>query len=269
DRGEEMEWQNQEMQQQEEGYLQYQFQNGVCGKVMTDEQMEELRKQIVAYAVISEQLAEMHKAMSAHQDFTGGLSLFFALPPFYVTLIPVCGSIDVSVHRLSSDCVKGIRLGNFYCDPIVASIGHNITARQRWTPTSLQLQILESIYDLGNGTPSKQKIKEIAVELAQHGQISETNVYNWFQNRRARSKRKQQSSGSINAEPEADAEGLGTKEKRTKPESLKFIDIPAQGVESFYFQNPDTGIDQFTGKVESSGGYDPYNNLVEQFGLLG
>ncbi|EOY15297.1 PREDICTED: WUSCHEL-related homeobox 8 [Theobroma cacao] len=228
-----MEWQNQEMQQQEEGYLQYQFQNGVCGKVMTDEQMEELRKQIVAYAVISEQLAEMHKAMSAHQDFTG------------------------------------IRLGNFYCDPIVASIGHNITARQRWTPTSLQLQILESIYDLGNGTPSKQKIKEITVELAQHGQISETNVYNWFQNRRARSKRKQQSSGSINAEPEADAEGLGTKEKRTKPESLKFIDIPAQGVESFYFQNPDTGIDQFTGKVESSGGYDPYNNLVEQFGLLG
>ncbi|KAK6257003.1 hypothetical protein QUC31_000462 [Theobroma cacao] len=228
-----MEWQNQEMQQQEEGYLQYQFQNGVCGKVMTDEQMEELRKQIVAYAVISEQLAEMHKAMSAHQDFTG------------------------------------IRLGSFYCDPIVASIGHNITARQRWTPTSLQLQILESIYDLGNGTPSKQKIKEITVELAQHGQISETNVYNWFQNRRARSKRKQQSSGSINAEPEADAEGLGTKEKRTKPESLKFIDIPAQGVESFYFQNPDTGIDQFTGKVESSGGYDPYNNLVEQFGLLG
>ncbi|XP_021284845.1 WUSCHEL-related homeobox 8-like [Herrania umbratica] len=228
-----MEWQNQEVQQREEGYLQYQFQNGVCGKVMTDEQMEELRKQIVAYAVISEQLAEMHKAMSAHQDFTG------------------------------------IRLGNPYCDPIVASIGHKITARQRWTPTSLQLQILESIYDLGNGTPSKQKIKEITAELEQHGQISETNVYNWFQNRRARSKRKQQASGSINAEPEEDAEGLGTKEKRTKPESLEFIDIPAQGVESFYFQNPDTGIDQFTGKVESSRGYDPYNNLVEQFGLLG
>ena len=72
-----MEWQNQEMQPEgEEEYLQYQIQNGVCGKVMTDEQMEELRKQIVAYAIISEQLAEMHKAMSAHQDFTG-LSLFF------------------------------------------------------------------------------------------------------------------------------------------------------------------------------------------------
>ncbi|XP_022769398.1 WUSCHEL-related homeobox 8-like isoform X2 [Durio zibethinus] len=218
-----MEWQNQELQQQRQGeeYLQYHIQNGVCGKVMTDEQMEELRKQIVAYAVISEQLAEMHKAMSAHQDFTG------------------------------------IRLGNLYCDPIAASVAHKITARQRWTPTALQLQILESIYDQGNGTPSKQKIKEITAELAQHGQISETNVYNWFQNRRARSKRKLQASGSINgnAEREADAESLGTKEKRTKPESLEFIDT--KGVERFYFQNSDTGD------------YDPYNNLVEQFGLLG
>ncbi|XVE94398.1 hypothetical protein REPUB_Repub02eG0005300 [Reevesia pubescens] len=223
-----MEWQSQEMQQEGgEEYLQYQIQNGVCGKVMSDEQMEELRKQIVAYAVISEQLAEMHKAMFAHHDFTG------------------------------------IRLGNIYSD------GHKITGRQRWTPTALQLQILESIYDQGNGTPSKQKIKEITAELTQHGQISETNVYNWFQNRRARSKRKLQVSGSINAVPEADAEGLATKEKRTKPESLEFIDNSAQGFESFYFQNSDTGIDQLIGKVESSRGYEPFNNLVEQFGLLG
>ncbi|XVF35818.1 hypothetical protein REPUB_Repub19eG0003500 [Reevesia pubescens] len=230
-----MEWQNQEMQQHggEDQYL-LQIQDGVCGKVMSDEQMEELRKQIVAYAVISEQLAEMHKAMSAHHDFTG------------------------------------IRLGNLYCDPIAASIGHKITGRQRWTPTALQLQILESIYDQGHGTPSKRKIKDLTAELAQHGQISETNVYNWFQNRRARSKRKIQASGSINAEPEADAdaEGLATKERRTKPESLEFIDNSTQGVETFYFQNSDTGIDQLMGKVESSRGYDPYNNLVEQFGLL-
>lgn len=78
-----------------------------------------------------------------------------------------------------------------YCDPLGAPGGHKITARQRWTPTPMQLQILERIFDQGNGTPSKQKIKEITIELSQHGQISETNVYNWFQNRRARSKRKQ------------------------------------------------------------------------------
>ncbi|MBA0670286.1 hypothetical protein Goklo_025035 [Gossypium klotzschianum] len=214
-----MDWENQEMQhhhQQGEDYLQYQIQNGVCGKVMTDEQVEELRKQIVAYSAISEQLAELHKSMSAHHNFTG-------------------------------------RLGNLYCDPISASVGHKITARQRWTPTALQLQILENIYEQGTGTPSKQKIKEIASELAQHGQISETNVYNWFQNRRARSKRKLQSStDSVNAETD-----MSTKEKRTKPVDPDFITNISQGVESFYFQ------------ASISRGYDSCNNLAEQFGLLG
>ncbi|MFQ6635869.1 hypothetical protein Gotur_010727 [Gossypium turneri] len=223
-----MEWENQHG---EEEYLQYQIQNGVCGKVMSDEQVEELKKQIVAYSAISEQLAELHKSMSAHHDFTG------------------------------------IRLGNLYCDPVSASFGHKITARQRWTPTPLQLQILENIYEQGTGTPSKQKIKEIASELAQHGQISETNVYNWFQNRRARSKRKfQVSTGSANAESEPD---VSTKEKKTKPVGLDFIDNFSQGVESFYFQGSESGIDQLMGKEESSRGFDPYNNLVEQFGLLG
>lgn len=40
-------------------------------KVMTDEQLETLRKQIAVYATICEQLIEMHKTLSAHQDLTG------------------------------------------------------------------------------------------------------------------------------------------------------------------------------------------------------
>lgn len=120
--------------------------------------------------------------------------------------------------------------------------GHKISARQRWTPTPVQLQILESIFDQGTGTPSKQKIKEITVELSQHGQISETNVYNWFQNRRARSKRKQLVSSSANTlhngggggaagaagaggadsevETEVDSLLLHDEHKTTKPENL-------------------------------------------------
>ncbi|KAK8705762.1 hypothetical protein V6N13_049355 [Hibiscus sabdariffa] len=229
-----MEWENQEMQQAEE-YLQYQIRNGLREKVMTDVQVEELRKQIVVYAAISEQLVELHKSMSAHHDFTG------------------------------------MRLGNLYCDSVTASIGHKITARQRWTPTPFQLQILENIYEQGTGTPGKQKIKEIASELAQHGQISETNVYNWFQNRRARSKRKLQASMAASATGEAESrtEDVVAKDKKTKPAGSDFADNIANRVESFYFQNSNAGIDQLIGKVESSRGYDSYTNLAEQYGLLG
>lgn len=143
----EMEWENMEEQPQ------------VYVKVMSEEQMEILRKQISVYATICEQLVEMHKAITCHEE------------------------------------IAGVRMGNnaygYGFDPLMASCGHKITARQRWTPTPLQLQILERIFEEGNGTPTKNKIKDITFQLSRHGPISETNVYNWFQNRRARSKRKQ------------------------------------------------------------------------------
>lgn len=77
-------------------------------------------------------------------------------------------------------------------DQMTGTPNHKSTARQRWTPSQHQLQILERLFDQGSGTPNKQRIKEITAELSQHGPISETNVYNWFQNRKARAKRKQQ-----------------------------------------------------------------------------
>ncbi|KAL4367333.1 hypothetical protein GQ457_05G011840 [Hibiscus cannabinus] len=132
--------------------------------VMTDDQLETLRKQIAVYASLCEQLLQMHNNLTL--TATGG------------------------------------RLGNLYSDPLMTPGGHKISARQRWTPTAVQLRILERIFDEVTGTPSKPKIREITSELSQHGQISETNVYNWFQNRRARSKRKQ----AVAAESEVETE---------------------------------------------------------------
>ncbi|KAK7340863.1 hypothetical protein VNO77_21579 [Canavalia gladiata] len=192
-----MEWQKQRWQPNGNAEMMY-------VKVMTDEQLETLRKQIAVYATICEQLIEMHKTISAHQD------------------------------------LAGIRLGNMYCDPLMASGGHKITSRQRWTPTAVQLQILERIFDQGTGTPSKEKIKEITSELSQHGQISETNVYNWFQNRRARSKRKQQNvAPSVNTESEVETE-VDSKDKKTKPDELKsWPSVTAGAADNLGFQNPD------------------------------
>lgn len=136
--------------------------------------------------------------------------------------------------------VSGIRLGNMYCDPLLGSSGHKIASRQRWTPTAMQLQILERIFDQGTGTPSKEKIKEITAELSQHGQISETNVYNWFQNRRARSKRKQQNvAPGVNAESEVETE-VDSKDKKTKADDFwSQLNVSAGPSDNLGFQNHD------------------------------
>lgn len=86
-----MEWQQQQQQQiQNQQQIIHHLQNpedgigngngGLYVKVMTDEQMELLRRQIAVYATICEQLVEMHKAVTAQQDLTGlslSLSLFW------------------------------------------------------------------------------------------------------------------------------------------------------------------------------------------------
>ncbi|MED6146670.1 WUSCHEL- homeobox 8, variant 3 [Stylosanthes scabra] len=151
-----------------------------------------------------------------------------------------------------------MRLGNLYCDPLMAACsgGHKITARQRWTPTPIQLQILERIFDEGNGTPNKQKIKEITVELGQHGQISETNVYNWFQNRRARSKRKQLLPSQNNLEAEADAEVESPKEKKM-PEIQETIQLHSYENLS-HTTSPDLGFEQLMSKIEAASCYGSY-----------
>nr|XP_018680504.1 PREDICTED: LOW QUALITY PROTEIN: WUSCHEL-related homeobox 8-like [Musa acuminata subsp. malaccensis] len=151
----------------------------LCAKVMTDEQMEVLRSQISAYATICEQLVEMHRTMTAQQD-----------------------------------SLSGTRSSHLFADQ--PSGGAKISAKQRWTPTAVQVRILESIFYHGNGTPRKQRIKEITSELSQHGQVSETNVYNWFQNRRARSKRKQAFAAPSNTESEAEEESPSEKKPRKK-----------------------------------------------------
>lgn len=203
-----MDWEKQQLQQQQQQQQQEEGNggggnNGLFVKVMTDEQMEVLRKQIAVYATICEQLVDLHKSLTSHHD------------------------------------LAGVRLGNLYCDPLVNSGVHKISGRQRWTPTPIQLQILERIFDQGNGTPSKQKIKEITSELSQHGQISETNVYNWFQNRRARSKRKQQVSVPNNGESEVETEVESPNEKKTRSEDLQSQHNSAPKADDLCFQNPE------------------------------
>lgn len=77
-----MEWEKQQQQvsetaQQGEGASGVGVPGGGSGvpyvKVMTDEQLETLRKQIAIYASICEQLVEMHKTLTAQQDLAGNI----------------------------------------------------------------------------------------------------------------------------------------------------------------------------------------------------
>jgi len=65
-----MEWQKQRWQPNGNAEMMY-------VKVMTDEQLETLRKQIAVYATICEQLIEMHKNISSHQDLAGEIQFIF------------------------------------------------------------------------------------------------------------------------------------------------------------------------------------------------
>ncbi|KAI5080576.1 hypothetical protein GOP47_0004469 [Adiantum capillus-veneris] len=66
------------------------------------------------------------------------------------------------------------------------------TPRPRWCPTQEQIQILESIFNSGTTTPTRDMIVDIAAQLRKYGTIAEANVFYWFQNRKARAKRKLQ-----------------------------------------------------------------------------
>lgn len=137
-----------------------------------------------------------------------------------------------------------MRWGNPYLDPAAVGYGgsQKIAARQRWSPTPVQLQILEGIFDECGGTPGKQRIQIITTELAQHGQISETNVYNWFQNRRARMKRKQPPPpSSKNEEFEAKAQ-VDEKKMNLATASINSSENSAGRTENIYYiQTPDIG----------------------------
>lgn len=173
-------------------------------QVMTDEQMETLRRQICVYSTICNQLVEMHRAMSQQQ------------PSSVPTLL-------LGQHMLY-DLAQG-------------NPGFRASARQRWTPSQTQLQILESLFEQGHATPSKQKIKEITMELSQHGQISETNVYNWFQNRKARAKRKQLPS-QRGGESDNETDDESPREKRFKPQRDSNSQNPKSGHSEADAQDP-------------------------------
>jgi len=60
----------------------------------------------------------------------------------------------------------------------------------RWSGTPKHYEILENLFLAGEQPPVRERLREVTEMLSQHGYIQESNVYNWFQNRRSREKKK-------------------------------------------------------------------------------
>ena len=60
----------------------------------------------------------------------------------------------------------------------------------RWSGTPDQYKILEDLFLAGEQPPVRARLTEITKRLQEHGPIQEHNVYNWFQNRRSREKKR-------------------------------------------------------------------------------
>nr|GLL31033.1 WUSCHEL-related homeobox 3-like [Ipomoea trifida] len=66
-----------------------------------------------------------------------------------------------------------------------------MSSRQsRWSPTPEQIMILEEMYQKGLRSPNTSQIQMLSAHLSLYGKIEGKNVYYWFQNHKARDRKK-------------------------------------------------------------------------------
>lgn len=152
---------------------------------LTRVQMDTLRHQIAAFSHIcqqnvflTQQQAEEKKPGAAAQHIRAVSNHSQA------TIAAIASSIGVPL-------TQGTPSQPSYPAPIYSKDNRTPSA-PRWNPTPAQLARLEELYLTGMATPNGDLRTQITEELAKLGQINEANVYNWFQNKKARMKKKMQ-----------------------------------------------------------------------------
>ncbi|KEH30947.1 wuschel homeobox protein [Medicago truncatula] len=104
--------------------------------------------------------------------------------------------------------------------------------RPRWIPKPEQIHILEAIYNSGTTNPRRDEIKKIREQLEEFGQVGDSSVFYWFQNRKYRSKTNKV---PYNEKP-------GTQQKAASNSSLPQINTPPPNSSSSSSSNNIIGI---------------------------
>lgn len=153
---------------------------------LTRTQLDTLKHQIAAFShicnqnlLLTQQRAEQAKPGAAAQHARAA-----QYGQSNVTLAAIASSIGVAVTQSTSSQPA-------YPAPIYSKDNKTPSA-PRWNPTPAQLARLEELFATGMGTPNGDLRTQITEELAKLGQINEANVYNWFQNKKARMKKRLQ-----------------------------------------------------------------------------
>ena len=82
---------------------------------------------------------------------------------------------------------------------------YSVPGKVRWQRTTAQLERLEQLFAIDTTTPRGEKLKQVTEELSALGPIQECNVYNWFQNKKARLKKREQDAARERMEEEMKA----------------------------------------------------------------
>lgn len=148
---------------------------------MTERQLYAFRQQIAAYAHICQQLLQI-TTVSATQQTPRQREMRHEVPGAtganWGASVPV--TAPASAPLSSSNHSSG------------KTRGEDKQARgPRWTGTPTQYEILEDLFQKGEQPPVRDRLTELTEMLKQHGPVQESNVYNWFQNRRSREKKLQ------------------------------------------------------------------------------
>uniref|UniRef100_A0ACD5VJI2 Uncharacterized protein n=1 Tax=Avena sativa TaxID=4498 RepID=A0ACD5VJI2_AVESA len=80
-------------------------------------------------------------------------------------------------------------------------LGRSTETKPRWNPRPEQIRILEALFNSGMMNPPRDEIPRIRMRLQEYGQVGDSNVFYWFQNRKSRSKNKLRSATAARAAP--------------------------------------------------------------------
>ena len=160
---------------------------------MTEQQKYALRQQIASYAHICQQLLQLtHEA--AQRDVQ----------------LSARGEYDTH-HASSSYKEKQPKKEKPHKDrktpaSIFSNTGvYSVPGKVRWQPTTAQFERLEQMFAIDTTTPQREHLKQVTEELSMLGPIAECNVYNWFQNKKARLKKREQDAAKERMEAEMKA----------------------------------------------------------------